>query len=189
MRRFAAARLGSLIVLLLVLSEWSHAAQSKQRGHITHVAAVPPPERLGAAAAWTAYTYDEKSGKVCYVASRPQKSEPNGARRKTPTAMVTHRPGENAANVVSFAEGYPLKEGSEVLLDVGGTRFDLFTKGDSAWAQTSDLDKTIVETMAKGKQAVVKGMPQKGPGSIDTYSLAGFAQALAMIDKACEIKR
>jgi hypothetical protein len=103
--------------------------------------------------------------------------------------MVTHRPAEKAANVVSFDSGYPLKEGSDVSLDIGGEKFDLFTKDDSAWARTSELDKTIVETLAKGKQAVVKATPQKGPATTDTYSLAGFAQALAMIDKACEIKR
>ena len=103
--------------------------------------------------------------------------------------MVTHRPGEKVANVVSFIEGYPLKEGSEVSLDVGGTKFDLFTQGDSAWARTSELDKSIVEAMAKGKQAIVKGMPQKGSATTDTYSLAGFAQALALIDKACDVKR
>ena len=43
--------------------------------------------------------------------------------------------------------------------------------------------------MAKGKQAVVKGVPQKGPPTTDTYSLAGFAQTLALIDKACGVKR
>lgn len=103
--------------------------------------------------------------------------------------MVTHRPEEKVANVVNFVEGYPLKEGSEVSLDIAGAKFDLFTKGDSAWARTSDLDKTIVEAMAKGQQAIVKGIPQKGRPTTDTYSLAGFAQALAMIDKACGVKR
>ena len=43
--------------------------------------------------------------------------------------------------------------------------------------------------MAKGKQAVVKVIPQKGQPMTDTYSLAGFTQALAMIDKTCGIKR
>jgi Invasion associated locus B (IalB) protein len=104
-------------------------------------------------------------------------------------AMVTHRPGEKIANVVSFDEGYPLKEDSDVALEIGGTKFDLFTKGDTAWARTADLDKAIVEAMTKGKQAVVKGTPQKGASTTDTYELAGFAQALAMIDKACDIKR
>jgi len=41
---------------------------------------------------------------------------------------------------------------------------------------TADLDKTIVEAMAKGKQAVVRGMPQKGQPTTDTYALAGFAR-------------
>ena len=149
----------------------------------------PPTERLGAAEAWAAYTYKDKTGKVCYLIGDPRKSEPARSKRKHPVAMVTHRPGEKAANVVSFVEGYPLKEGSEVALDIGGTKFELFTKGDSAWARTAELDKTIVEAMAKGKQAVVKGIPQKGRPTTDTYSLAGFAQALALIDKACDIKR
>jgi len=46
-----------------------------------------------------------------------------------------------------------------------------------------------VTALAKGKQAVVKGVPQKGPTTTDTYPLAGFAKALALIDKACGVKR
>ena len=145
-------------------------------------------QRLGNAEGWTAFVYKEKSGQVCYLAGEPQKSDPENTKRK-PTAMVTHRPDENVANVVSFVEGYPLKEGSTAALDIGGTKFDLFTKGDSAWAATADLDKMIVEAMTKGKQAILKGTPQKGKPTTDTYSLAGFVQALAMIDKACGIKR
>jgi Invasion associated locus B (IalB) protein len=103
--------------------------------------------------------------------------------------MVTHRPGEKVANVVSFDEGYPLKGGSDVSVDIGGAKFELFTKGETAWAPTPELDKAIVEAMAKGRQVVVKGTSQKGAAITDTYSLAGFAGALAMIDKACEIKR
>jgi invasion protein IalB len=146
-------------------------------------------QRLGNAEGWTAFVYKEKSGQVCYLAGEPQKSDPANTKRKPPTAMVTHRPDEKVANVVSFVEGYPLKEDSAASLDIGGTKFDLFTKGDSAWAATADLDRTIVEAMAKGKQAILKGTPQKGKPTTDTYSLAGFAQALAMIDKACGIKR
>jgi hypothetical protein len=32
-------------------------------------------------------------------------------------------------------------------------------------------------------------MPRKGSTTTDTYSLAGFAEALALIDKACDVKR
>jgi invasion protein IalB len=175
--------------LLLSIFAAGHAESSKKPANAAQTPAGTPAERLGAEGAWTAYAYSEKSGKVCYLAGEPKKSEPTAGKRKRPVAMVTHRPGEKIANVVSFIEGYPLKESSEVSLDIGGAKFDLFTKGDSAWARTPELDKAIVEAMAKGKQAVVKGTPQKGPATTDTYSLAGFAQALALIDKACDVKR
>ncbi len=146
-------------------------------------------QRLGGMRTWNAYLYKEKSGRVCYLAGGPQKSEPAKFKRKAPVAMVTHRPEENVANVVSFVEGYPLKDGSDASLDIDGTHFDLFTKGDTAWSRTSDLDKQITEALAKGRLAVLKATPQKGPPTTDTYSLAGFAQTLALIDKACGVKR
>jgi len=153
-----------------------------------------PSQSLGSAESWSAYTFTEKLGKnktgrVCYMIGQPEKAEPAGAARKPPSAMVAHRPDERIANVVSFVEGYPLKDGSDVLLDIGAAQFELFTKDDSAWARTSELDRAIVEALAKGRQAVVKGTPRKGPATTDTYSLAGFSKALAMIDKACDIKR
>ena len=58
-----------------------------------------------------------------------------------------------------------------------------------AWARTAELDKMIVTALSKARQAVVKGMPQKGPGTTDVYRLAGFAKELAAIDKACGVQR
>lgn len=189
MKRHLPTGLTLLIFPMFLVPTVDRAANPKNPGNSVHSAAAIPSERLGTAAGWTAYTYKERFGKVCYIVGGAEKSEPPVAKRKEPMAMVTHRPGEKIANVVSFDEGYTLKEGSEVSVDIDGTKFDLFTKDGSAWARTSELDKTIVEAMAKGKQAVVKGTPQRGVPIADTYSLAGFAQALAMIDKACEIKR
>jgi len=189
MRGCRLLRFSFVVGLLISISAASAAKSPKKPGNAEQSPATIPSERLGAADAWTAYAYSERSGKVCYLTGVPWKSEPAGGKRKHPLAMVTHRPGEKVANVVSFVEGYPLKEGSEVSLDIGGAKFDLFTKGDSAWARTPELDRAIVEAMSKGQQAVVKGTPQKGPATTDTYSLAGFAQALALIDKACDVKR
>jgi invasion associated locus B (IalB) protein len=153
------------------------------------VPATPAAEQLGSAGAWTAYTAGDTTGKVCYVVAKPEKSEPSSSGRKPAMAMVTHRPAESVTNVVSFVEGYPLKEGSDVALSVGEHKFELFTKDDSAWARTSELDKSIVAALAKAKRAVVKGQPQKGPSTTDIYPLNGFPKALALIDKACGVKR
>ncbi len=199
-RRYVAAMInlrgclvGALAVsaaALTALSPAQAAHPKKHRAAATPASpAAPAAQSLGTFDSWAAYASHDKTGRVCYLVGQPQKSEPAGSGRKAPTAMVTHRPVEKIANVVSFVEGYALKEGSEVALDIGGSKFELFTKDDSAWARTSDLDKSIVAALAKGKQAVVKGVPQKGPPTTDIYPLAGFAKALALIDKACGVKR
>jgi hypothetical protein len=146
-------------------------------------------QRLGAAGGWSAYSYKSRSGLVCYVLGYPVKREPPDGKRKPAVMMVTHRPQEHVANVVSLDEGYLFKEGSDASLDVDGTKFDLFTKVDTAWSRTADLDKAIVAALAKGSRAAIEGTPQKGPPLSDTYSLAGFSRALALIDKACGIAR
>ena len=190
MTRSWLGRLGLLMLLTYPLTPPCRAAEAEKNPAASkHGAAASPAESLGGAGTWIAYLYKEKSGRVCYLASGPQKSEPPKFKRKRPAAMVTHRPEENVANVISFVLGYPLKRGSDASLDVDGTHFDLFTSGDTAWSRTSDLDKQIVEAMAKGRQAVIKATPQKGALTTDTYSLAGFAHTLALIDKACGVKR
>jgi hypothetical protein len=146
-------------------------------------------ESLGSSGPWSAYASRDKTGPVCYMVGEPQKTESAGTSRKLIAAMVTHRPSENVANVVSFVEGYPLKEGSEVELQIDGKKFDLFTNDDSAWARTAELDRTIVTLLARGRTATVKGTPQKGKPTTDTYSLTGFTKVLGLIDKACGIKR
>ena len=170
----------ALVAALAMLSPAEAAAPKTQS------AAAQP---LGTSDSWSAYQATDGTGQVCYLVGKPQKSEPANFARKPPMAMVTHRPAEKIANVVSFVEGYPIKEGSEVAIDVGGGKFDLFTKGDAAWARTAELDRTIVAALGKAKRVVVHGVPQKGPATTDVYPLAGFPKALALIDKACGVKR
>lgn len=188
--------LAAMLALLFALAP-AHAAHKKKKPMpATAPAEAPAPktetsaaEQLGQSGSWTAYQAKDGTGQVCYVVGQPEKTEPAGAARKPPMAMVTHRPGEKIANVVSFVEGYPIKPGSDVSIDIGGSKFDLFTKDDSAWARTAELDRMIVTTLGKAKRVVVRGEPQKGPTTTDTYALAGFAKALALIDKACGVKR
>ncbi|HEY1795010.1 MAG TPA: invasion associated locus B family protein [Stellaceae bacterium] len=149
----------------------------------------PPAARtLGSEGAWTAYVSEDRTGKVCYLIGQPAKSLPASLHRQA-SVMVTHRPKENVANVVSFVEGVPLKDGSDVTLKMGKKEFKLFTKNDAAWAATSDLDKEIVTALAKGRDVVARGLPQKGPATRDIYLLAGFPKALSLIDQACGVRR
>ena len=140
--------LGALAAAALAAISPVQAAEPKKN---SAAAAAPKTaaHSLGTFGSWAAYASRDAIGQVCYLVGQPHKSEPAGFTRKAPTAMVTHRPVEKIANVVSFVEGYPLKEGSEVALDIGGTKFALFTKDDSAWARTAELDKSIVAALAQ----------------------------------------
>ena len=185
LRRSAiAVALGVTLVTPVMAAETKHAAPAPGSA-----ASAPSATALGTAGAWSAYLAADKTGRVCYLAGSPEKSESSGVARHPASGMVTHRPAENIANVVSFVEGYTLKPGSAVTLDIGDRKFEMFTDGDGAWARTSDLDRAIVTALAAGHSAVVKGVSPQGHTTADVYSLVGFDKALAMIDKACGIKR
>jgi hypothetical protein len=149
----------------------------------------PQPQRLGGEKAWNAYSLAEAKGKICYVVGDPAKKEPSALKRERVNALVTHNTADKTSNVVSFVAGAPFAERSDAELDVDGKKFSLFTDKDTAWARDTATDKAVVAALAKGKQATMKGTPARGGGSMtDTYSLAGFGQALALADKACGIK-
>jgi hypothetical protein len=148
----------------------------------------PIPARIGGDKSWDAYSYSEKAGKVCYILGHPAKSEPANANRGRIEALVTHRPAEKAFFVVNFDVGYPFKPDSSAELEIDAKKFILFTDKDSAWARDPATDKAVAEALAKGKQATLKGSSARGTSTTDTYTLEGFAQALAAIDKDCGVK-
>ncbi len=172
----------SLAACLLLSPLAAHAAEG---------AAAPGQgvNRIGGAQGWDAYADTVKGAKICYLIGKPSKSEPAGAKRSAIFASVTHRPGEKRVNEVSFTSGYLFKEGSDAELAVDGRKFSLFTDKEGAWTRDPATDKAVVEALAKGKQAVIKGTSARGTATTDTYPLDGFGKALAEIDKACGVKR
>jgi len=203
MRRIAlAAALGAIAIPALFMS--SEAATTRQQQQPARSApqqgqsaqSQPPaqgeataPKRLAEAQGWTAYSAPEKTGLLCYIVGQPTKSEPANAKRDPVHLLVTHNSADKTANVVSFIAGYAFKEGSDAEVDIGGKKFALFTKGDTAWARDAATDKAVVDAMLKGKQAVIRGSSARGTATTDTYSLAGFTQVISEIDKACKVKR
>jgi hypothetical protein len=179
------------VVVLLALPAQSQTKTPPAQPAAKQPAATVPaaPQKLGSAQSWTAYSAPEKGGQICYVVGEPGKSEPVGAKRDPVHLLVTHNTGDKTTGVVSFVAGYGFKDGSTAELDVGGKKFSLFTKDDTAWARDAATDKAIVDAMLKGKQAVIKGGSARGTATTDTYTLAGFPQVLAEIDKACKVKR
>jgi hypothetical protein len=147
------------------------------------------PQTLGAGKIWAAYSFGPKDAKVCYLVGKPAKSEPASAKRGRVDALVTHRPAEHAVNVVNFDLGYTAKPDAKAELEIDGKKFSLFIDKEAAWTNDAAADKAVTEALAKGKRATIKGMSAHGTATTDTYSLEGLAAALALIDKACNVKR
>ncbi|MDG2242433.1 MAG: invasion associated locus B family protein [Rhodospirillaceae bacterium] len=140
---------------------------------------------IGTHGAWTAYSYQEDSGIVCYMASEPTKAEGNYTRRGDVFALVTHRPSEKTFDVVSVVAGYPYKENSDVSVQIGPANYGMFTHGERAWNRDEETDKKMVQGMIRGSRLTVKGTSSRGTLTTDTYSLSGFTAAHKKITTAC----
>jgi invasion protein IalB len=140
---------------------------------------------LGKSGDWESFTYNEKGGKVCYMASQPKKSQGAAKGRGNVFFTITHRTADKSIGVVSVDAGFTYKKDAAVTLDVGGTKFDLYATGGTAWARN---DKAVVAALLKAKTLVAHGTPAKGDAVADTFSLDGFAKAYADINKACDVK-
>ncbi|MBU0724452.1 MAG: hypothetical protein KJ904_18440 [Alphaproteobacteria bacterium] len=150
-------------------------------------AAAQQPKPLGTFSAWSAFTYQEDGGLVCYVVSEPIKDDGDYTRRGKIYTLVTHRPAKKTTGVVSVVAGYQYADGGEALVSIGSSNYKLFTVDDHAWAATAADDKSIVDAMKKGANMVIKGKSSRNTSTTDTYSLNGFTRAYEEISKACKV--
>ncbi len=146
---------------------------------------------LGAFKNWTAYTTGTGSGKTCYAMSPPRATEPRNAKRAAIFLMVSDWPGRKVKAEPEIVPGYAYKPNALVTLGIGGDRFNFFSRNDgqsgSAWLQNLNDAGPLLDAMNHGVSAVAIGTSARGTRSVDTYSLAGFGEALARIHAACNM--
>ena len=144
--------------------------------------------QIGSFGDWEAYQELEGGKKVCYIGSKPKKSQGKYRKRGDVYMLITHRPAEKALDVVSINAGYTYQPASEADVQVGDNKFKLFTDGDYAFAYDQKADAALVAAMIKGAQLTVKGVSNRGTATTDTYSLKGFTAAHKAIGVACGVK-
>ena len=148
-------------------------------------ASAQEPKLLSVHKDWSAFTFMEDGKKVCFMASQPSKSQGNYTSRGEVFALITHRPGDNSFDVVSFVAGYTHKKNSDVKVNGGSKKYTLFTQADTAWASDDATDKALMNSIKSGSTMVVKGVSTRGTDTTDTYSLSGSTAAYQAISKAC----
>jgi invasion protein IalB len=143
------------------------------------------PKLVSSHGDWSVYQYTEGKNQVCYLSSKPSKSEGKYKQRGEVRFLVTLSPGKEGGTV-NLVAGYTYQPNGDVTLKLGEQKFTLFTKDDSAWAIDDATDKKIVIAMTSGKQLIAEGKSDKGTETKDSFSLKGFSDAYKAATAACK---
>jgi Invasion associated locus B (IalB) protein len=138
------------------------------------------PTPLGTFADWTAATYAQGGGTICYAFTRPTSSTPVVAGRGEVLLSVTERPG--ARDEAAVTAGFPYAKGAAVTVTVGSTDLAFYTAGDAAFARDG---AAAVRAFKIGYTALAHSPGPGGKTVNDSFSLRGFSDAYAAIVKAC----
>ncbi|HEY2444922.1 MAG TPA: invasion associated locus B family protein [Rhizomicrobium sp.] len=152
-------------------------------------ASADQPEILGVFKDWSAYKTGSGDSRVCYALSKPTLSEPKKVKRDRPYFLINDWPGRNAKGEPEIVPGYVYKEGSDVTVEIGSDKFQLFTKNDGgtggAWVEAQADEARLIDAMKAASEAIVTGTSKRGSVTHDTYSLAGLSDALDKVHQSC----
>jgi hypothetical protein len=184
---FPMIRMSDVVLAGLVLAAMALTAPA--------MAQTQPATLLGVFQNWSAYTSGTGSSMTCYALSQPRATQPRGASRGPIYLMVSDWPARKVKAEPQIVLGYPVKADSPSALAVGSTKFAFFsrpngptaTANGAAWLQSLGDNSRLIDTMGKGVSAVATGLSARGTRTSDTYSLAGFGDALAKIHDACKM--
>lgn len=134
---------------------------------------------------WEAYRYDGNGQKTCYILSKPKTLSPSNRNHGDVFFFVTSRPAEKVFNEISVLVGYPFAPDSTVTVDVDGKVFNLFTKEDGAWVESTAEEQQLVAAMKAGRSMTVKGKSARGTDTTYTFSLSGVTASTNRLSSEC----
>lgn len=144
------------------------------------------PVEIGAFGKWKVYRV---AGTTCYAMAAPTASEPRRVTRGDIHVMISVWPRRAVVDEVQVVSGYPYRESDPVWVEVGGRRFEFFSRNDAApsaaWIRNESENRALIAALRSGSSMRVTGTSQRGTETVDTYSLAGIAAALDRAHRAC----
>ena len=150
-----------------------------------------PANLLGVFGNWSAYTTGTGSSLTCYALSKPRATRPAGTKRAAIYLMISDWPSRKVKAEPQIVYGYQAKESGAAALAVGSDKFPFFIRNNgkeaSSWLQQLGDNDRLIDAMHSGVSVVATGVSTRGTKTSDTYSLAGFNDALAKIHAACSM--
>lgn len=157
---------------------------------------------------WGVYQTQAAKGRVCYTLAQPKDRAPADLKRDPAYAFISDRPTEGVRNEISFIMGFDVANASgdaeaadsakdakkdsrrkgapkAAMAMVGDQSFELLAKSENLWVKNAAMEGQLVGEMRKGSKLEVRASSKRGNVTTDTYSLAGFSQALDRLQKDC----
>ena len=154
-------------------------------------ASADPANLLGVFHNWSAYSTGTGSAMTCYAMSSPRATQPKGAKRNAIYLMISDWPGRKIKAEPEIVPGYEYKPNAPVTLGIGPEKFSFFSRNESksgsAWLLSLNDGSHLLDAMSHGVLAQATGTSAKGTRTVDTYSLAGFGDAIAKIHAVCNM--
>jgi invasion protein IalB len=172
----------------------------------------PKPSLVATFGDWNVFVGEVGKGRICYTLAQPKSREPASLKRDPGYAFISDRPAEGVRNEVSFIMGFDIASGDTAdskpdakpgekpvksdaksktsiapapIALVDEASFEMLPKGGNLWVKNAAKESALIAEMRKGVKLVIKAASLRGHQSIDTYSLAGFAQAMERLQKEC----
>jgi invasion protein IalB len=134
---------------------------------------------------WGAYAAQRDKSKLCYAMTQPKNREPKNLNRDPAYLFVSSQPADGVRNEVSLVMGFPAKDGVDATAAVGQANFALVTKVANAWVKNPAEEGRVIDALKKGDKLVVRSESKRGSKLTDEYSLKGFNEALARVQREC----
>jgi hypothetical protein len=157
---------------------------------------------------WSVFQSQAGKSHICYTLAQPKERAPADLKRDPAYAFISERPGERVRNEVSFIMGFEVgaappaadakdkkkadakdkKSKSDPISPtavIGDAEFELLPKGNNVWVKNAAQESQLIDEMRKGAKLTIKAASKKGNVTIDSYSLAGFSQAIDRALKDC----
>ena len=146
---------------------------------------------LGVFKNWNAYSTGSGDSMTCYAMSKPRASQPRGTKRAEIYLMLSDWPGRKVKSEPEIVPGYEYKLTAPISLGIGGDKFEFFARNEAksgaAWLRNLGDSGKLMDALNGGVSAVAIGSSSRGTKTVDTYSLAGFHEAIAKIHSVCNM--
>ena len=200
----------ALGLCLALAASGAVAAATKPADKEKTEAAAAKPALVATYGDWSVFQSQNGKTRLCYALAQPKDRDPADLKRDPAYAFISERPAEGVRNEVSFIMGFdvaapetaaPTNDDKDKAKDakdkkkpaapvaptaaVGEASFDLVPKGADLWVKNAAKESELIAEMRKGAKLVVKASSKRGNLTTDTYSLAGFGQAIDRALKDC----